>query len=315
MNYACTLFEGHYHFGVAVLINSLYQNNFKGVFIAGYRGSLPPWAINCVKEKTYKDGTDYLSMPLNNDCEVIFIKITTSWHLTNYKSKFIQNIFDLIPSLDSQIYYFDPDIVVKCDIIVLEKWHSHGICLVEDCTFPYMPDNHFIRSEWKKILQIRNIPITREFSRYYNAGFIALSRKNIDFLSMWTFLLMESENHGYNLSQFTTSSRGDTWAAADQDHLNLTLMVTEDPISTVGPDGMDFEPAGFLLSHAVGPRKPWRRSYVIEAIQGFPPSRTDKIFWEYANGPIYPFSNLKIKLSKLSLKIGILIGRFIQRSR
>ena len=36
-------YEGHYHYGVAALINSAVAVGFDGLFIIAYRDSLPPW--------------------------------------------------------------------------------------------------------------------------------------------------------------------------------------------------------------------------------------------------------------------------------
>ena len=37
----CTLFEGHYHYGLAAFINSVLRYNFKGCIYVGYKGKLP----------------------------------------------------------------------------------------------------------------------------------------------------------------------------------------------------------------------------------------------------------------------------------
>jgi hypothetical protein len=59
-----------------------------------------------------------------------------------------------------------------------------------------------------------------------------------------------------------------TWQATDQDLLNIVAMTTDVPLTTLGPDGMDFVPGGYVMSHAVNSPKPWGRSYLKVALTG-----------------------------------------------
>jgi hypothetical protein len=92
-------------------------------------------------------------------------------------------------------------------------------------------------------------------------------------------------------------------------------MVTTDPLSTVGPDGMDFIPGGMIMSHATVPQvKPWRKQLIRSALQGMPPSLTDKLFWQHTQKPIQVYSPSTLRWKQLTLKVGAAIGRFIRRS-
>ena len=71
----CTLFEGHYHYGVGALINSLHASGFKGRMICGHRGSEPSWA-NAARQ-------------LRDGIEVSFVPVGTNVHFSNYKPQFL----------------------------------------------------------------------------------------------------------------------------------------------------------------------------------------------------------------------------------
>jgi hypothetical protein len=108
----CTLFEGDYHYGVAALANSLFRYGYRGVIHVGYRGLLPNWmrkfeiGENC----SITEGLEFRLYPLD-----------TPWHLANYKPLFIKSIFASAPSLEA-VFYFDPDIVIKCQWTYYEEW-------------------------------------------------------------------------------------------------------------------------------------------------------------------------------------------------
>jgi hypothetical protein len=100
----------------------------------------------------------------------------------------------------------------------------------------------------------------------------------------------------------------------DQTYLNVALMLTDYPLSTVGPDGMDFIPGGTIMSHATVPNvKPWRKKLIISALEGSPPTITDKLYWRYSQTPIQLYSQAKITWQKFEILCGSALGRFIHR--
>ena len=86
----CTLFEGHYHYGVASLANSLVAANYCGELWAGYRGSLPDWVV-----KSDKYDADSGRFRVSNLFTICFVKLDTPLFFTYYKAVFMQLVLEL----------------------------------------------------------------------------------------------------------------------------------------------------------------------------------------------------------------------------
>ena len=83
----CTLFEKHFHHGVAGLTNSLYKNGFRGNVYVGYRGELPNWCDSLIANPDLNwEGAK--SLKVKSDLTVHFLPVDTTFHLTNYKPYF-----------------------------------------------------------------------------------------------------------------------------------------------------------------------------------------------------------------------------------
>lgn len=303
----CTLFEGHYHFGVGALINSLYQHGFRGTIYAGYRGELPPWAVPMYQRE------DFQEFCLQDGCAIRFIPLQTSSHFANYKPHFMLQIWEEICPEAEQLFYFDPDIVVKCRWRFFESWADNGVALCEEITNGHMPANHPVRLSWNSLMQASGYRCVRELNQYFNSGFVGLKREHIALLYNWRRLLNNLGESGQDLISWMPGDRSNPFYAVDQDVLNLATMVTDTPLSTIGPEGMDFVHGGFTMSHAVGTTKPWKKNMIIEALNGKGPSYADNQFYNYTESPIRLFDKRILVVRRASLRMGALIGRFIER--
>src|SRR5579884_1111540 len=161
----CTMFEGDYHFGLGALANSLYHGGYRGVLFAGFRGDLPPWA------KQNEDG--YLR--IGEDFRIRFVRLATTVHFTNYKPDFMLSLWDSCCSSAEGLFYFDPDIVVRCRWTFFEEWISSGVALCVDVCGD-MPDAHPIRNAWRRYYSQFGVQFRQKQNRYFNGGFIGVSK-------------------------------------------------------------------------------------------------------------------------------------------
>ena len=260
----CTLFEKDYHYGVAALINSLHENGYRGNLFAGYKGSLPYWAKNLSKNfHEYWHGAK--TMQIKNDITIHFLPLTTNWHLTNYKPDFMLELKEKFPVQVKNIFYFDPDIIIKYHWQFFEDWIVHGVALVHEIASAYMTPTHPIRREWEKIIEKCNKHIQRSLYSGINGGFCGVREKNFDFIRLWSDIINAAiKFHNVAPDKFTQTNAGFIFHFADQDALNMAAMCYENSISEMGPDAMDFIPGGWkIMSHATGSPKPWNKIFLL----------------------------------------------------
>lgn len=305
-NVICSLFEGDYHLGIAVLINSTVRAGFRGIFWVGYKGGLPPWTqgLQRIEENAFL---------ICDGVTLVFEKIDTPWHLTNYKPEFMLSIMRRNIAL-RRLCYFDPDIVSQASWQFYERWLNFGVALCEESVNGTMPSNHPLRLGWIEAMgKIGWKAPVRSLSRYYNGGFVGVTRENLGFLELWKVILNTAADDGLDLNIFMTGSREHPFYASDQDALNVAAMYFEGELSTVGPEGMGFEGGGFTMLHANSSTKPWRKRFVREALQGKPPLVVDRQFLACADGPLFPFPARWIQNAKWQCTVGLAISRFYRR--
>lgn len=307
----CTLFEGHYHYGVAALVNSLYKQGFRGDIFAGYKGTLPTWAGTATynEELAWEAGK---TLQVADNLRLHFLPIQSEFHLTNFKPFFMLKLMEEVALGADAITYFDPDIVVKCNWTFFQTWMSHGVALVHEIINNDMPPSHPIRMEWGKVIRSANREVTRNLYSYINGGFCGVGRQYLEFLRTWIDITNTAIRH-YNLTpgQWAHNyNRTYIFYAQDQDTLNVTAMCSESPISEMGPEAMDFAHGGFTMSHSVGSPKPWKKKFFSSFFKGIAPSIADKNYWNHVHGPILIYSTGLIKLNRSVIKATSFLSRF-----
>lgn len=304
----CTLFEGDYHFGLAALANSLVRAGFAGTIWAGYRGPLPPWLDQLRRENG--EGEKYL---VSDQVRLAFIPLETDWHFTNYKPQFMLNLLDGEARSSKYLWYFDPDIFLRCKWSYFEGWQNHGIALCEEIVNYNLAENSVLRLQWVESGIQMKLGEARRLGQYFNGGMVGVPSAYIDFLNLWKHILKEINGMGYDLRKSKPTAADMPFSATDQDALNMAAMYTNRPLATMGPEAMGFVPSGFTMYHAVG-RKPWRGSLLLRALAGEPPSGATKFYFTQVSSPIRVYSSVQLYAKLLASRMATFIGRFYRRA-
>jgi hypothetical protein len=305
----CTLFEGNYHYGVGALTNSLYAHGFRGTIYCGYRGALPPWIAGA---KTTGGFTEFSPV---EGIVLRFIALATKFHLTNFKPDFMLELWRTHCPDAQSLFYFDPDITILCRWSFYEEWAKAGVMMCADIN-PDMPVNHPLRHAWKKFYEPHGTVFRRETDIYFNGGFVGLKREDMEFLHCWQKLQEQMAPEIGGLQNVNVKDRTYLFHKTDQDAMNVAAMASEAPISPMAQDGMDFQHGGggYVMSHALGGQKPWKKKFLRSAIlEGIPPSRGDRTYFRQVETPIRLYSPAALKFKNFCLLTASLIGRFMRR--
>ncbi len=304
----CTVFERHYHHGVAALANSLHASGYRGIIHAGYRGPLPPWATNTVVGEA-----GYTEFEVAPGLFIHFAPLDTDEMLANVKPELIRQVWERYgPEVDN-VFYIDCDIVVKAEWRHFEEWAQLGVALCEDMNSP-VPNHHPLRQQWKRYYAQFGIAYEARDNVYVNGGFVGLNKRYREFADLWDELQQYMKRYTGKQDQIGIADRWNMFHFMDQDALNVAKDLTPE-VSIMGKDAMDFDKFGYVMSHAAGRRKPWDKAYLKNILMnGSRPTPTDKIYWKFVKHPIRLYSDGTIRRKNLSMRVATIIGRFFTRT-
>ncbi|MEO6549466.1 MAG: hypothetical protein ABIN94_15795 [Ferruginibacter sp.] len=296
------LFDGHYHLGLAALVNSLVKSNFKGFINTAYRGELPPW-LNQLQS------TGNNSYRVTKDVTIHFDLVDTVMNLAFYKPYFIAKTFQDYP-LANRLFYFDVDIVVNAPWAFFSNWLDGHVCLCLDSSYEYVHSNHPWRRDWKKLANVED-GFNNPETAYVNSGFIGITRKNIYLVQKWILLTDKFAELGGSVKEFFQD--GHMSYKGDQDLLNAAITVSpEIELSLIGKEGMGFTQPAYLMTHAVAKDKPWNKNFISHLFRiGQKPSFSERNFFNYCETPIALFSSAVLRVKNINLFLATFLGRFI----
>ena len=302
----CTLYEKHYHYGVGALLNSLCASGFAGIFVIGLRGPDAPWLSQCerIDKDRYRLQTLEIRLVHLDDVHL---------HFTNYKPQFMLRILAEIVPEALRLAYIDPDIVVRAKWRFFQDWIDTGVALCADVN-SFVHRTSPLRGAWRRHFEPAGFVFHGRLDCYVNGGFIGVTPARAGILREWVRAQDVMAPVIGGLKTAFPADRSHPFHMTDQDALNATLDCTDEQLSVLGPEGMDFAPGGFVMAHALGHPKPWRKSYIMTLFRGQPPTSADKQYWKHVAAPLRIMPLPARLRTKVTLRLSSLLGRIWRRA-
>jgi hypothetical protein len=261
-----------------------------------------------------KQGNGYADFSAADGLTIRFIPLEPKIHFANYKPDFMLEVWTKHCPEAGALFYFDPDITIKCRWTFFEEWVEAGVAVCQDVNGS-MPDNHPIRYAWRRLLEPHGVRFRNQFETYFNAGFAGMTARDSAFVELWKHIQELMQRCGEDFRFLGGADRTLPFSWRDQDAFNIACMAAEQKISPVGQDGMEFQPGGYIMSHAIGKAKPWNKPFIRSVLlRAVGPSRADKAFFEHLEYPIHLYPPLRLAWKRFCLSLASLFGRFMRRS-
>lgn len=302
-NVVTTLFENHYEYGVAALLNSLCQADFEGIVCIGYKGKRPFW-MNQLKPK---NGNANI-FKLSEKVDIRFDELIVDMHFGYYKPYYLKQMAEVYPQAQG-CYYFDPDIVVLAKWSYFENWVQSGVALCQDSNYTLLYWNHPWRNKWRTDFSEFDKGIDKTLNVYINSGFIGVSPNNNELINRWITVNEKYSALGYPIHEFD-KGEGIHAYKGDQDVLNAAMTLSSDlNFSIIGKEAMAFDYPVAIMAHAVSGTKPWKRNFIKDACSGNRATVADECFLNVCSTPIQIYSRSELKRKKIQLTFSKIINR------
>ncbi|MEM9527873.1 MAG: hypothetical protein AAGA31_14765, partial [Bacteroidota bacterium] len=304
MKVLTTLAERDYFLGLAALLNSAVKHGtYVDKVIVGYREKLPDWLPELADSP---NGQMFIT---SSGLEVELVELNGSLHMVHEKPKWFLHVSEVLAPEADEYYFFDSDIIINKRMDFYGEWVQEGVAICGDVNFVFNR-RHPIRKKWAAFARAAGRTVTNELDDYYNSGFLGWTKATKSFIKDWNDAFAMLAPHSGNMSEFRVFDRTATVLSTNQDSLNLAAMITDQPISLLGPEAMGFDYGMRLMHHPIGP-KPWKRGFVREFLGGKPPRESDIIFWENINGSeLSPIPDAKAKRMVTLCKTLRFLARF-----